>query len=207
MKELLLLIGAYCLCCCYATAQEAPDTVRAVRAESVDSAAVRFSCQLQGRGQILLEWTADSVTEGDYFIIEHSADDQQFQTLGAIRGINGQNRYQISDNAPFGGSNYYRLKRMGLRGQVLYSKILRQSSSAAASFRFYPNPVDKMLIIQSDHAIDIQVLSPMGALRLSRAIQPGLQVINLSALEKGTYLLRISDKENKTDRMEQLIKN
>jgi hypothetical protein len=73
--------------------------------------------------------------------------------------------------------------------------------------KFYPNPADKLLIVRTSHAIDVQVLDAVGTVRLQKQLQPGLQVINIAFLEKGTYVLNIADKESNKVISEQLLKN
>ena len=48
----------------------------------------------------------------------------------------------------------------------------------------------------------------VSTVRISARVLPGVQVINVSALEKGNYLLRVTDQESSNrDMLEQLIKN
>ena len=74
-------------------------------------------------------------------------------------------------------------------------------------FKFYPNPTDKLLIIRTGHAIDVQILDASGASRLTRQIQAGIQIINVSSLEKGNYVLKVADRESNRVVSEQLVKN
>ncbi|MDP4253469.1 MAG: T9SS type A sorting domain-containing protein, partial [Bacteroidota bacterium] len=74
-------------------------------------------------------------------------------------------------------------------------------------FKFYPNPADKLLIIRTEHVVDIQVIDAIGSIRLAARLQPGIQVVNLSGLEKGVYILRVADKESNRIVSNQLLKN
>jgi hypothetical protein len=96
---------------------------------------------------------------------------------------------------------------MGQGGRVLYSKTLQLSLSGDIDFKFYPNPVDKLFIIRTEHIIDIQVVDANGATRLSKRLQPGIQVVNISSLERGVYILRVADKESNRIVSNQLLKN
>jgi hypothetical protein len=55
--------------------------------------------------------------------------------------------------------------------------------------------------------IDLLVLDGAGAIRLSKRLQPGIQVVNVSTLEKGVYVLRVTDKESNRAISQQLVKN
>ena len=76
-----------------------------------------------------------------------------------------------------------------------------------ADFRFYPNPVDKLLIIRSSHALNIQVMDAYGAIWFSQDVEAGMQIVNVSALQKGNYILKATDKATNTVISEQLVKN
>ncbi len=84
---------------------------------------------------------------------------------------------------------------------------MQLSLSGKVDFKFYPNPVDKLFIVQTEHIIDLLVLDAAGAIRLSKRLQPGIQVVNVSTLEKGVYVLRVTDKESNRAISQQLVKN
>ena len=172
-----------------------------------DSLFINFSCLKKDDYKILLQWKADSTEEGDYFVVEHSNDGVHFETVGALKGMNNITGYELTDNAPFSGSNFYRVKYLAKMGDPEYSKTMQVTLSQNAAFKFYPNPVDKLLIVQTDHPASIQILSSLGVVRISSQLQQGVQIINVSALEKGHYILRVTDKESNRDILEQLLKN
>jgi hypothetical protein len=194
-----------------ATAQQQQnDSVQSEKLQVIaaaDSLFTNFSCNVNDQHKILLQWKVDSINDGDYFIIEHSNDGEHYETVSALKGNNGILEYELTDNAPFSGSNFYRIAHAGKNGVLHLSKTIPLTLSKTAAFRFYPNPVDKSLIIQIDHPADMQILNSLGSVLISKQLQPGLQVINVSALEKGNYFLRITDKQNNRGMMEQLLKN
>jgi hypothetical protein len=75
------------------------------------------------------------------------------------------------------------------------------------AFKFYPNPVDNILIIRSEDALDVQILDATGKPKISLNQIQGLQTINVSTLEKGIYLLRVTNKKTTLVTQEKLIKN
>ena len=172
-----------------------------------DSLFTSFFCSINEEHKILLQWKVDSINEGDYFVIEHSNDGEHYETVSALKATINKLEYELTDNAPFSGSNFYRIAYANKSGVSHFSKAIQLTLSKSAAFRFYPNPVDKSLIVQIDHPADMQILSSLGAVLISKQLQPGLQVINVSALEKGNYFLRIADKQNNSGVMEQLLKN
>ena len=111
------------------------------------------------------------------------------------------------DMAPPNGEDFYRIRYTQLDGRSVYSKIIQFSLSGEVDFKFYPNPVDKLFIIRTEHLIDIQIIDASGIIRLSKRLQSGIQVINISTLEHGVYILRVADKESNRVISNQLLKN
>jgi hypothetical protein len=96
---------------------------------------------------------------------------------------------------------------MGHNGLSVYSRAMVLSLSGDVDFKFYPNPVDKVFIVRTEHSIDLQILDPAGNIRVSKRLQPGIQVIHVSTLERGVYVLRVTDKESNRAVSQQLVKN
>ncbi|MDP4148125.1 MAG: T9SS type A sorting domain-containing protein [Bacteroidota bacterium] len=166
-----------------------------------------FSAVVKESNKVLLQWSVDSLGQGDYFIVERATEGGQYETIGAMREENLSGEYELTDIAPPNGTDLYRIKFMGEDGRLIYSKVIEVSLSSAVDFKFYPNPADKLLIIRTEHVVDIQVIDAIGSIRLAARLQPGIQVVNLSGLEKGVYILRVADKESNRIVSNQLLKN
>jgi hypothetical protein len=115
--------------------------------------------------------------------------------------------FSVTDNAVGNGMIYYRIRISEGNGNLVYSKMVSTSATLLGDFRFYPNPVDKLLIVRSAHPVSIQVLDAYGIVWFSQALDAGLQIINVSTLQKGNYILKATDKETNNILSEQLIKN
>jgi len=208
MKKLTCFVLLAVACCFVCQAQQAPDSVSEPRApEAVQASFVSFTAVVKEFNKVWLQWDVDSIEEGDYFIIERSSDGSHYETIGALRSKGIKEHYELTDIAPPNGSNFYRIKYTGQSAGSFYSKATLLSLSSDVDFKFYPNPVDKLFIVRTQHSIDIQVLDAGGSVRLSKRLQPGIQVINASSLERGVYILRITDKESNRAISQQLLKN
>jgi hypothetical protein len=193
---------------CSALAQQAPDSATDSRMEVAGRPAiVNFTAAIRESNKVWLQWDVDSAIEGDYFVVERSPDGSHYETIAALRLTQQQRRYEIIDLAPPNGSNFYRIKYTGQSNGLFYSKPLQLSLSGEVDFRFYPNPVDKLFIVRTEHSIDIQIVDAAGSIRLNKRLQPGIQVINASSLEHGMYVLRVTDKESNRAISQQLLKN
>jgi hypothetical protein len=168
---------------------------------------VDFTATPNESNRVVLQWDTDSALDGDYFVIERSPDEDHYETIGVVRAAAGTGHYEITDGAAPNGSDYYRIKYTAKTGAPVYSKTTQLSLSGAVDFKFYPNPVDKLFIVRTEHTIDLQVIDAAGVVRLSKRLQSGIQVINVSSLEKGVYILRVTDKESNRAASHQLVKN
>jgi hypothetical protein len=167
----------------------------------------RFSAVLRESGKVWLQWDVDSIINGDYFIVERSPDGVRYETIGVLLSDNGKAHYELMDQSPPNGSEFYRVRCSGYTGQPLYSKAMELNMSGDVDFKFYPNPVDKLFIVRTEHSVDIQILDPSGTVRLSKRLQSGIQVVNAGMLERGVYILRVTDKESNRAISRQLVKN
>jgi hypothetical protein len=115
--------------------------------------------------------------------------------------------FSITDNAVGNGMVYYRIRIAGGQGKLVYSKTVSASLNLVSDFRFYPNPVDKLLIIRSNRPVLIQVIDGYGIVWFSEDVEAGMQIINVSTLQKGNYILKATNRETNSVLSEQLIKN
>jgi hypothetical protein len=159
-------------------------------------------------GKAVLRWAAPPVKSEDFFIVEKSSDALHFELLSAMDASVGLDSvYSLVDNAVGTGMISYRIRITGKDGKEFCSKTVNMNSVQVADFKFYPNPVDKLLIIRSSHALSIQVVDAFGVIWFGQDVEPGMQIVNVSALQKGNYILKATDKTTNTVFSEQLVKN
>ena len=200
MKKLPWLMLFALACCAVCQAQQPapgmPDSVTdstdSLRAGS-GSLFINFTAALREANKVVLQWETDSAAEGGYFITERSPDASHYETIGVVSAVAGAGRYELTDGAAPNGSDFYRIRYTARTGASVYSKTMQLSLSGVVDFKFYPN--------------DLQVIDAAGAVRLSKRLQAGIQVINVSSLEKGIYILRVTDKESNRAISQQLLKN
>lgn len=145
---------------------------------------------------ILLNWTAVPNEGINYFEIEKSTDGSGFTTIGRVMQHaigEGQSAYNATDfNNLFEGANlFYRIKVVGLNGQIAYSKIINIGTVASKELiRIMPNPVR--------NAIRLNFTSrSTGLLQLSIFDHSGRQMISLSReVQMGNNLIEIKDIQN-----------
>jgi len=214
MKKRSWLIVLVLFCAHIGRAQQAgpvqPDSAAdSVTAPGTSGATIflEFTATSNGSNRVMLKWDTDSAADGNYFVIERSSDEMHYETIGVVRVVAGTDHYEIIDGAAPNGSDSYRIRYTARTGARVYSKTMQLSLSGAVDFKFYPNPVDKLFIVRTDHTMDLEVIDAAGVVRLSKRLQAGIQVINVSSLEKGVYILRVTDKESNRAVSHQLVKN
>jgi len=212
-KNLWLTVIAFC-CCVTVRSQQTGEvtdpsdsSIKQITAVGNGKVFTNFSASIRDINKVWLQWDVDSAEDGDYFIIERATDGEHFETIGALRKTGNNNHYELTDLAPPNGMDHYRVRYTGQNGKQVYSRAIQLSLSGDVDFKFYPNPVDKLFIIRTEHSIEIQVIDAVGSVRLYKRLQPGIQVINASSLERGIYVLRIADKESNRVVSNQLVKN
>src|SRR5580698_7045718 len=112
---ILLAIALSCVC----QAQPVRD-VRDSTADSVQADGSRlflgFTVVAKGTDKVGLQWDADSAKEGDYFVVQRSSDGEHYETIGALRSFGSNNHYEMTDQSPPNGVNFYRIKYEGQTG-------------------------------------------------------------------------------------------
>src|SRR5450631_2882876 len=161
MKQLQLWFASAFFCC--ALMGQAPGDPISTTNSSENGNAFSFFTVTPLNGQAVLRWAAPPVKSEDFFIVEKSSDALHFEVLSAMDASAGiDSVYSLTDNSVGAGMVSYRIRVTGRDGKELCSKTVNMNSASVADFRFYPNPVDKLLIIRSSHALNIQVEDAYG---------------------------------------------
>jgi hypothetical protein len=157
-------------------------------------------------GKVILSWSIAGDLP-DFFAMERSDNGKSYEVVGVLNNISKLNTYQWTDDVPKKGKSFYRIRYSYKQITPLYSKTISVSIAGYIAFKFYPNPVDHVLIVRSEAPIDVQIIDPTGKIRITQLRVQGLYTINVSALEKGIYVIRFSNKLTNIMSQEKLIKN
>ena len=88
-----------------------------------------------------LKWSTASEENFDKFIVEHSTDGQNFDSLGAITGAGNSKvvlKYSFRDSNPVIGKNYYRLKAVDFDLSFEYSHVWLAEFEGKKNVSVYP---------------------------------------------------------------------
>lgn len=106
-----------------------------------------FSAKKQGN-KVLLEWSTTSELNNNYFTIERSLEGHVFNDIGRVAGAGNSSElrlYNLIDESPENGYNYYRLKQTDFDGTVNTHNIevvKFDGEEFLPSISLFPNPND-----------------------------------------------------------------
>lgn len=153
--------------------------------------------------EVYLSWVIGRGNTCNGITIERSTDGQFFEEIGHIAGICGSpdfaQPYSHSDQHPAKNQvNYYRLE-LGLQG---YSEVRSVEFIHVGNdgFQVRPNPaVDDVRILFNNrlgHQHQLEIFSISGALLEQHQSNSNLFELNVSNLNGGLYLLRLTNTQN-----------
>lgn len=158
-----------------------------------------FTARKKGRSEGLIEWVTASEVNTDYFEVERSVDGKSFDLLGTVKAKGNTydlENYQLVDEFPFIGRNYYRLRIIDIDGTYTYSEIRSiDFKEENGRFTIFPNPVmDYVNITNKGIAnfknIEAQIFNNQGN-HLSTTYLEESNRIDMNGLSPGSYVVHI----------------
>lgn len=203
-----VLVYLLCLLMHVCTAQEAPTVSPLANHFPVDTAVfiTDLSLNIIENARVVLNWKQPEDTAFTFAVIERSSGGRNFEVVAVMKQTDIKPENEWIDDAPAKGRSLYRVRFSGKDGQPGFSKVAEALVAGDISFRFYPNPVDNILIIRSEALTDIQIVDAVGKQRIGINSLQGLQTLNVSSLEKGIYFLRINNHSTGLLTQEKLVK-
>lgn len=156
----------------------------------------------------IITWSVDNDADTKEYFVQRSSNGINFQDLILVKKKSNQTNYNCTDNLPFNGNNFYRIKSIGITGQIIYSPIASVGSEINEQIAIYPNPInDDGFNIQFENAakglyhISIYDMSGKQLFQESFSNQSSslIRKIQLSKkLSKGNYKVNIIKPDNST---------
>lgn len=91
-------------------------------------------------GVVFVKWSVSKEYNVSKYEVERSADGQNFVWIGSHKAM-GRLDYELRDEKPLSGNNYYRIKVIDADGSASYSKIAAVTLESKGCFTVYPNPL------------------------------------------------------------------
>ncbi len=100
----------------------------------------------RGKNATNLKWVIESEINFDYFLLEHSGDGYEFETVTKVKGKGNSSSRAEYSYLDLTATNlyYYRLKSVDLDGTTSFSKVIKVDGNGEGYSRLaviYPNPV------------------------------------------------------------------
>ncbi|MBX9853621.1 MAG: T9SS type A sorting domain-containing protein, partial [Cytophagaceae bacterium] len=122
--------------------------------------------------KVKLVWSTSWEKNNAYFIVERSANGNNFSEVAYVQGNGSSNtiiNYNSWDSNPLSGISYYRLKQVDFDGIIFYSHIVPvQFEESRYTVSIYPNPVKAPEVIhvnyflKSPEVVQVKLYNPEG---------------------------------------------
>lgn len=150
---------------------------------------------------ISVDWESIEETIADYYVVQRSSGDNNFEDLGLVDAHGVGIPYDFLDQNPLDGKNFYRLKVYNLDGEYEYSKIVDAWFPQLPVQSLFPNPAAEEITVfmaeVSEEAI-VYLYDSAGRLIWSQHwYQDGelLETVDVSDLANGVYFYKLLDGE------------
>lgn len=157
----------------------------------------------------LLQWSTSSEINNKGFAVERSADGINWKEILFVNSVannsSSVNSYSANDLLPVQGKNLYRIKQVDLDGKFAYSIVRDLNFEKSRIFTVYPNPAKTSMNIKlgeiQSTAANYYLMNVEGKVVLTGSFNKQLslsnQIIDISRLAHGTYMLMLVDGSNK----------
>ena len=162
---------------------------------------------IKQKEQINVNWKVENEINIREYAVEKSANGVNFVKIGTVQA-SGITDYAHVDESPFAGINFYRIRSVGVAGEVGYSKIVKVSYEAEPMISIFPNPIksDRKATISFKNVnagrYTLKLTNNLGQVLMRKAIQhDGVTTQYDFTLSKsvlnGSYTLEIIGQDNK----------
>jgi predicted outer membrane repeat protein len=144
-----------------------------------------------------LQWLTTSEVNVAHYEVERSNNGNSWIQIGQVAAKNtaGDQQYELWDNNPTNGWNYYRLKMVDIDGRFKYSKVIAVRTNGP-SLQVYPNPSNGQFTVLIDRAASrtfLQLFDASGKVVHQQQLVQGINQVNTKKLSGGIYVLKIED--------------
>ncbi|MEO6685642.1 MAG: T9SS type A sorting domain-containing protein, partial [Dyadobacter sp.] len=162
---------------------------------------VSFSAKKQSNGYVLLDWVTTNEINNAYFILERSKDLKNVEAIAQVNpdeSSTATHLYNYTDEQPYQGTSYYRLKQVDLDGRTTAYRWV--SIVIDQSYAVFPNPVVnkqfKLNLDEPNNAI-IEFFSVDGRVIPLQTISRGVGMMELKMHKNsapGAYILKVEER-------------
>ncbi|MEL6923546.1 MAG: T9SS type A sorting domain-containing protein, partial [Bacteroidota bacterium] len=177
------------------------------------AAANRAVLALQGNKegrQARLNWTTNTEFKNDYFVIERSADGQQYEVIGEVdsrEATEHLREYSWIDPQPMEGENLYRIRQVFHSGQSTLTNKVMLAFDELIPLNLYPNPATEFTWLDlsryAGQPVRLTIVNTLGVavqtIEIDEADEAPLR-LDLSRYSNGAYTVFIQSDEKPVSR-------
>lgn len=148
-----------------------------------------------GAGDVLVEWSTATEANSDRFEVERTTDQHSWDVIGVVPAAGSSNTlraYRFTDEAPWSGTSYYRLRMVDVDGSFTYSPVRAVERRAGSC---HPNPNSgSFTLTTSGRPDDVSIIDTQGRQVPFQATRHGPDQLTVElppALPHGLYIVRM----------------
>lgn len=162
---------------------------------------LNFTAEVNSFNQVDINWTTVSEVNNNFFTIERSVNQSDWETVAIIAGAGNSSEirsYNVIDKNPIEGWSYYRLKQTDFDGKYEYApiKTVNINSTNASPSSVFPNPTYNAITMigKNLNVKDIELYTILGhniTAKVDVIKQSDSKIlIDLSQLHEGVYIIK-----------------
>lgn len=148
---------------------------------------------------VQLDWGTNYESNTASFLVERSTNQKNWESIGTVaaKGNSSQKEtYTFTDNNPLHGIAYYRLKEVNMKGEGIFSEIVRYNFAVTKKLSIFPNPLSSSTRIYSKEPFKagqvLQITNGTGSrIKTINAAAGNSVQLDLSSYSPGLYLVQL----------------
>ena len=146
--------------------------------------------------QTIINWTTATEINNQYFEIQRSTDNENFETIATINGAGNSNQiidYTYTDYYSSKTAVYYKLKQVDFDGKFEFSNTISVSKLHSNNTKIFPNPVssDETFSIKTNDGNRVIIYNSIG--QTIKDLKVDNRTINLNLIQSGIYFIVVFD--------------
>jgi Secretion system C-terminal sorting domain/Family of unknown function (DUF5689)/Endonuclease/Exonuclease/phosphatase family len=178
---------------------------------------IDFKANFTQNNTVNLRWDVADEINLKHYLLEKSSNGRDFVPFNMLKAENA-NVYKTTDEQPYVGTTYYRLKMVDNDASFEYSKVISvDKKSLNKTLKVYPNPASNVFFVENIESLrnpatggtEGPLVDRILILNLNGQVvktETNTNKINVSDLSNGLYILEVQLKDKSVLR-EKIIKN
>ena len=148
------------------------------------------------KNKVITNWICSQENQINNYEVEKSANAINFTSVGKVSAINAvaSHSYTFTDNNPYSGKSFYRLRINDMSGHFQYSDIQPVYISSGA-VNVYPNPANDLIHVNYSGGLNanafIRIINTQGQECVFKKLSIGSTVVSVDIrkLNSGVYVV------------------